>query len=64
MCRCVFTGQTELMHCFKVASQPAVRDVLEAWDVAETERLLQKLEIEREKRREANRKRMEAEKNK
>nr|XP_022312740.1 putative IQ motif and ankyrin repeat domain-containing protein [Crassostrea virginica] len=45
----------------QVSSLEAVKEVLGEWDVAETEKLLQKLEIENEKRKEEQKMRRDAE---
>ncbi len=47
----------------QVACTDAVREVLESWDLAHTDRMLEKLAIDREARREAERRRRDAEKN-
>ena len=47
-----------------MASQATVREVLESWDITQTERMLEKLQLDKEERKEAERKRREAEKNK
>ena len=46
-----------------MAAIPAVEQVLQNWDINQTENLLKKLEAQRENRREENRKRKQAESN-
>ncbi len=48
----------------QVASTDAVREVLETWDLEQTERMLEKLSLDKQRRKEAEQKRQEAEKNK
>ena len=50
-----------LFVCFKIASSPAIVELIENWDLEQTESLLEKLEVEKERRREDERKRKEAE---
>ena len=47
-----------------MASQPGVQTLLQEWDIAETESLLQKLDGEKSKRAAEDQHRREAEKNK
>ena len=50
-----------IVVCFKIASSPAIVELIENWDLEQTESLLEKLEVEKERRREDERKRKEAE---
>ena len=46
-----------------MAAIPAVEQVLQNWDINQTENLLKKLEAQKKNRREENRKRKQAESN-
>lgn len=64
MIRYLFYGmKNDNFECFlyQIASVEAVKEVLAEWDVAETDKLLQKLEAEKQKRKEEQQMRRDAE---